>query len=234
MASVRDRYRTLLGSGENTDRIQFFSDAVFAIAMTLLVIDLRVPEVPEGQSLLAPEVLQDQLPSLFAYALSFGIIAVNWMSHHRKFRVIHRWNGRLIQLNFVLLFLVTFVPFPTALIAETDPEFASVALYAFVVGALTISQLGVWVYAWRAGFVSDQVDAQLFRYVAYMMIPVPAVFWSSILIAIWQPVWAMWWWLALIPGSLISRALMRRAGDATALPQSKSSESLRSSDDSRS
>jgi uncharacterized membrane protein len=226
MSSVRDRYQKLFSSGEGTDRLEFFSDAVFAIAMTLLVIDLQVPD---GENLNAAAVLAGQWTGFFGYLLSFAIIALNWMAHHRKFRVIHRFDTNLIRLNFVLLFLVTFVPFPTALLADTGGQFASVALYAAVVGGLSLAQLAMWTYAYRAKLTTDDVDQPMFRYVALGLIPVPAVFFSSILIAIWDPNIAMWWWFAIIPASVILGVFRRRLGD-----QSKSSESLRSSDDKRS
>lgn len=223
MSSLRERYQRLFSSGEGTDRIEFFSDAVFAIAMTLLVIDLRVPE---GENLDAASVLAGQWTGFFGYLLSFAIIALNWMSHHRKFRVIHRFNTNLIRLNFVLLFLVTFVPFPTSLLSDAGPQFASVALYAAVVGCLSLSQLAIWAYAYRAKLMSDEVDPAMFRYVALGLIPVPAVFGTSIIIAIWDANIAMWWWFALIPANLIIGVVRRT--------QSKSSDSLRSSDDNRS
>lgn len=226
MSSVRERYRRLFSSGEGTDRLEFFSDAVFAIAMTLLVIDLQVPE---GENLDAAAVLAGEWNGFFGYLLSFAIIALNWMAHHRKFRVIHRFDTGLIRLNFVLLFLVTFVPFPTALLSDTGPQFASVALYAAVVGGLSLAQLAIWAYAYRAKLTSDEVDPALFRYVALGLIPVPAVFFSSILIAIWDPAVAMWWWFAILPVSVILGVFRRRIDG-----QSKSSDSLRSSDDNRS
>lgn len=210
MSSLRERYKRALGSGDGTDRLEFFSDAVFAIAMTLLVIDLRVPDLPEDEHLSAASIIVDQFPGFLAYALSFAIIGLNWASHHRKFRVIERFDGRLVQLSFVLLFLVTFVPFPTALIAETPAEFSSVALYAFVVGALSMVQLAIWMYARHAGLMSGRVDVELYRYVCTMLFPVPIVFWGSILIAIWNPFAAMVSWVLLIPVNIALRVLGSR------------------------
>ncbi|MDP3207735.1 MAG: TMEM175 family protein, partial [Rhodoglobus sp.] len=84
MTDVRSRYRRVFIEGSNTDRLVFFSDAVFAIALTLLVIDLKVPSDGSGT---AWEVIASQVPDLFAYALSFAIISINWVAHHRLFRV---------------------------------------------------------------------------------------------------------------------------------------------------
>lgn len=83
----KDRYRRILETGPNTERTIFFSDAVMAIAMTLLVLEIKIPEV--SGSHLGAALLSD-VPSLYAYVLAFVLIGVNWLSHHRKFTVIVR------------------------------------------------------------------------------------------------------------------------------------------------
>ena len=201
MSDVKERYGKLFGRGEGTDRMQFFSDAVFAIALTLLVIDIKVPSEVEGGSF---EVLAQAVPSIYAYILSFYVIAVNWMAHHRKFGRVQRLDGRLISLNFLLLFVVAFVPFPTSMIAEYPGEVTSVVLYAGVVAALSLLQLATWAYAVRAGHVDPAVDGQVNAYLVRVMLVVPTVFAISILIAIlWDPFAAMWSWIALAPAQWI-------------------------------
>lgn len=112
----RGRRVLLTLEGHNTERLVFFSDAVFAIAITLLVLDLRVPEVPAEEISRLPAELLHVLPELFAFVLSFGIIASTWLSHFRRFRLINGFNSRLILANLVLLLLVALIPFPTALL----------------------------------------------------------------------------------------------------------------------
>src|ERR1700712_597521 len=94
---IRDRHRRLFARGEDTDRLVFFSDAVFAIAMTLLVLDIRLPTLPDDTNLWPH--LGALWSQMFAYALSFLLIALNWMTHHRKFRVIVRYDTTLIWIN---------------------------------------------------------------------------------------------------------------------------------------
>src|SRR5690606_5136917 len=117
----------ILGEGKGTERLEFFSDAVFAIAMTLLVIDIAVPDV-------SPEKLDgallDLLPKIFAYALSFAVIAVNWRAHFRRFRMITGYDRRLLSLNLLLLFFIAFLPFPTSLLSEYGGVTSAVVLYA--------------------------------------------------------------------------------------------------------
>lgn len=210
MESVGARYRRLFGQGRTTERLVFFSDAVFAIALTLLVIDLRVPESHDARS--AWEVIVALVPNFFAYVISFVIIALNWMGHHRKFTVIERWDGPFIWLDFLLLFLVAFVPFPTSLLSEYGGEVASVVLYASVVGLLNLVQLALWAYAYRHGFMTSDVDARLYRYVRNSLLVVPVVFGFSILLALFvDATLAMYSWFLLFPAGLVQGALERRA-----------------------
>jgi len=202
MASLRERYSSIFGQGRMTERVVFFSDAVFAIAMTLLVIDLRVPEVDNGET--SGEVILSLLPGFLAYVISFAVIALNWNGHHRKFRVINGFDSRLIQLNFLLLFLVAFTPFPTSLMSEYPGEVPSVVLYAAVVASLSLVQLWMWVYAWRHDLIDKLVEADMYRYVARNLLVVPIVFGLSIIIAVfWGANIAMYSWLVLIPLTII-------------------------------
>jgi uncharacterized membrane protein len=102
---------------KETGRIEAFSDGVFAIALTLLILDIKVPRnLPPGVDLLT--ALTQQWSAYFAYALGFTTIAIMWINHHRLFSLIKRSNDKLMILNCLLLFVITFVPFPTALLSE--------------------------------------------------------------------------------------------------------------------
>ncbi len=208
MDDVRSRYRRVFDDGGDTDRMVFFSDAVFAIAMTLLVIDLAVPEDRHGT---AGEVLLGLWPNFLAYALSFTIIAINWMGHYRRFRVIKTHDSTLMVLNLVLLFFVALLPFPTSLLSSYSGESVAVALYAFVVGLLSILQWTMWQYAYRKGFVDRVVDDGLFRWVRMNQLTTPIVFWASIPVALlWDGSIAMWSWFALFPVNAIVGGLRKR------------------------
>ena len=203
MASLRDNYERLFGRGKLTERVVFFSDAVFAIALTLLVIDLKVPEEYHGET--SWDVIVSLVPGFIGYVISFTVIAINWTTHHRKFRVIQEFDNTLIWLNFVLLFFVAFVPFPTSLMSEYPGEIASVVLYSVVVMLLNLSQFALWSYAWRKKMMKPEVDVQMFRYVARNILVTPVVFGLSILIAVfWDPAIAMYSWILLWPASVIA------------------------------
>jgi uncharacterized membrane protein len=97
-----------------TARLEAFSDGVYAIAITLLVLDLKVPTGQNGQ--LAAALLR-QWPMYFAFLVSFAFVGIMWVNHHRLFTHIRRCDNRLLFLNLLLLLGVTVVPFPTALLA---------------------------------------------------------------------------------------------------------------------
>lgn len=99
-----------------TARIEIFSDGVFAIAMTLLVLDLKVPRELGNRNLL--HALGSEWPTYLAYVTSFLTVLIMWMSHHQLFRLIRRTDQGLLFLNGLLLLCVTFVPFPTSLVSE--------------------------------------------------------------------------------------------------------------------
>jgi uncharacterized membrane protein len=211
---LRDRYDRLFGTGEGTDRIQFFSDAVFAIAMTLLVLEIRLPADADEH---LTESLLELWPYYLAYVLSFVITAMNWVSHHRKFRYITRFDTRLIQLNLLLLLIVAFVPFPTSVMAEHGDQTAAIVLYASTVASLSLAQLAVWVHAYRHGLMEKEVDRAMYLYVVMNLIPAPLVFLISIPLAIFGPGWTPFFWILIWPvGVVLSRIVTPRIERATA------------------
>jgi len=104
-------------AAEETGRVEAFSDGVFAIAMTLLVLDIKVPHELGGGGTLA-RALAAQWPTYLAFLTSYATILIMWVNHHRLFTHIARWDDRLLFSNGALLLGVVLVPFPTALVAE--------------------------------------------------------------------------------------------------------------------
>jgi uncharacterized membrane protein len=99
-----------------TSRVEAFSDGVLAIAITLLVIEIRPPEVHEGESL--AHALWGLWPSYLAYLVSFLTIGVIWLNHHGIFQQVARVDGPLLVLNLNLLLWTALIPFPTAVVAD--------------------------------------------------------------------------------------------------------------------
>jgi uncharacterized membrane protein len=116
-------------------RLETFCDAVFAIALTILVLELKAP-LPDNihNSNELWQWLLHLLPSIFAFILSFTIISISWVNHHVVLKLINKSTPRFIYANIFLLFTVAIIPFPTALLAEFIAEEAAapaVAIYSF-------------------------------------------------------------------------------------------------------
>src|SRR5881394_1556627 len=129
-----------------TARLEAFSDGVFAIAITLLIIEVHVPG-HEHAATLGHELLR-LWPSYLGYLTSFLTIGVMWINHHYVFELIARVDRTMLLLNTLLLLLIAFVPFPTAVLAqfiETDGARAAAVLYG---ATLTVTAINFFVW-WR-------------------------------------------------------------------------------------
>jgi uncharacterized membrane protein len=118
-------------------RLEAFCDGVFAIALTLLIIDIKAPSSAAiARSAALWHALAGSLPSIFAFLLSFAIIFITWMNHHSIFKSLNRSSGGFIYANAFLLLTVVFIPFPTALLGSyllTDHAAPAVVIYNAVI-----------------------------------------------------------------------------------------------------
>jgi uncharacterized membrane protein len=150
-----------------TNRLEAFSDGVFAIAITLLVLELHSPELEEGQRLWP--ALVNEWPQFAAYLTSFAILGIMWVNHHSMFRQIKRADRGLMFLNLLLLLWVTLLPFPTSMFAEhleDDSINASVAaaVYSANLTLAAIAFSAIWWYVLRNHLVDhDMNKAQMRR-----------------------------------------------------------------------
>jgi len=145
-----------------TTRLEAFSDVVFAIAITLLVLELRSPELEEGQKLWP--ALVDEWPQFAAYLTSFAILGIMWVNHHSMFRQIRRADRGLMFLNLLLLLWTTLLPFPTNLYAEhleDDSINANVAaaVYSTNLTLAAIAFSAIWWYVLRNHLVDHELSA---------------------------------------------------------------------------
>lgn len=188
------------------ERFVFFSDAVFAIAITLLALDIRLPGEagPLTNSELAAALLQIT-PKYLGYVISFLVIGSFWVAHHRKFSFVQRTDQALLWLNLLMLMFVAFIPFPTAVLSASGNRAATIfyALTMVVVGLLAAAE---WAYATRNNrLVSPDLDAATARRILLRSLAVPFVFALSIGLAYADADLARYSWLLIAPVTLILR-----------------------------
>ncbi|MCB0155840.1 MAG: DUF1211 domain-containing protein, partial [Anaerolineae bacterium] len=163
------------------ERLIFFSDAVFAIAITLLALQIRLP-LSQGEVTNAA-LLKSLLaiwPDYLAYTLSFLVIGVFWIGHHRKFRYIQRYDGNLLFLNLLLLMAIAFTPFPSSVLSEYGNRTATI-FYALVMTVTGLLSASIWWYAaYHNRLIDPQMDVRRRHRETWPPLIVPAVFLLSI------------------------------------------------------
>lgn len=185
-------------------RIVAFSDGVFAIAITLLVLALDIPARLHGESL--TDALWDQRENLLAYALSFAVIGRFWIVHHRFFSEVTGFDGRLLWLNIFYLAWVVLIPFSSAVLGEHGGETASVVLYAANLSGVILTGLWMAADANKAGLTSTSSASH--REQRLRSLYIATVFLASIPVAFAAPGLAPFMWLALFfdPASRFANA----------------------------
>lgn len=138
--------------GMSVGRLEAFSDGVFAIVITLLILDIKVPENAEGH--LAAE-LGHQWPQYLAYLVSFFVVGILWLNHHATLNLLARTDHRIQVHNLLLLLPISVLPWPTAVLAEyalngaPEDQRAAVLLYGLTSTAMTVAFNVLWRYLIR-------------------------------------------------------------------------------------
>jgi uncharacterized membrane protein len=188
-----------------TARLELFCDAVFSIAMTLLIIDVKLP--PSEHIATAGELwraLRHLTPSVFAFVLSFTIIFITWVNHHGTLKLVHKSSASFMYANGFLLLTVVFIPFPASLLGEfllTDHGAPAVVLYDAALAAIAIGWILVTRTALQNHLTTDAMAAATIRdnnrngYFAFALYSLMAIaaLWFPLAIAIVTTVsWIFW------------------------------------------
>jgi uncharacterized membrane protein len=164
------------------DRVAFFSDAVFAIAMTLLVVGIGIPHVRASK---IGEELGNKNNEIFGFFLSFFVISLYWLAHHRFFSRLVAVDARFMKLNLVYLAGIAFMPFPTALVGYYGSgEAVVIVLYAVTLAIVSLLDAVMFWHAQRAGLLRKRLDDRAFRNTMIAALIPAAIFGVSVPIAI--------------------------------------------------
>jgi uncharacterized membrane protein len=192
-------------------RFAAFSDGLFAIAMTLLVLDLAVPAV-SGDRLL--RAVLDQWPSYLAYVVSFFTIGAVWLAHVAVHECLARANAVLLRLNLLLLFFVAFLPFPTHLIGDyvhdSSGERVAVTFYGLVLLAMNIALAVMWRYAVARHQVQDDTDPDRVRALTDKLNPSVGSYVVALAVGLLWPIVAVILYLVIAVYLLLPLSLFRR------------------------
>jgi uncharacterized membrane protein len=191
------------------DRVVFLSDAIFAIAITLLVLDFHIPAPPTSGHVAAQltDRLQGESGHLVGYLISLVVISQYWIGHHDMFRHIEGIDRVLAFLNLAFLASVAFLPFPTSVIGSYGATSPAVIFYAAAMTVVGGAQLAVWIYAAKLRHPALRpIPASVSRVYTILIARAPAVFLVSIPVALASPVAAMATWALIpLPGVLLRR-----------------------------
>jgi uncharacterized membrane protein len=158
--------------GLGTGRLEAFSDGVFAIAITLLVLDIAIPATA-GAHLLRSVI--DEWPSYVAYIVSFSTIGAMWLGHNAITEYLDHVSSTFVRLNLLFLLFVSFLPFPTRLFADfiqrDSPERVAVTIYGLALLLTSTLLLVLWRYALRARLVRPDADDEEIQLLTQRLTP---------------------------------------------------------------
>jgi uncharacterized membrane protein len=200
--SMRVRYER--GSDE-FGRVLAFSDGLFAIAMTLLVVAIAVPAVSDADSVGELwDALRDQEEDYVSFFISFAVIGRYWLAHHQFFARLAALDGRLIVINLVYLGFVAFLPFPTDLLGSYFENPLSVAVYAVNVAAISGLEVVLFRHAHRRELMRERLPEDVYRWGVVQSLSPVVFFLVSVPVAFVGTEWAVACWFLGIPFALFS------------------------------
>jgi uncharacterized membrane protein len=182
--------------GVEFSRVIAFSDGVFAIAITLLVLNLHIPANLHGQGV--GSALWDQHGDLLAYGLSFAVIGRLWLVHHRFFGEVTHFDSNLIALNLVYLGFVVLIPFTSEVLGDHGDTTTGVIIYAADLSITNLFGAAMFLYAARSGLTRDRFVSYVERPLRLRNLASALIFGLSIPIALIDPLAAMLTWTALL------------------------------------
>lgn len=177
----------------STQRLEAFSDSVFAIVLTLLFYNLRVPELTNSadwRELL--NELHKGLPKFSGIVLSFIFVAAFWVSHHQFFRTLKQTTRGLLWLNLIFLFLVCFVPFPAEVMSEHPQNKTAVVFFGTTILLTSIMFSALRYYAWvKHDEISSAVDQNQIRLALYRSLILVGLHAVAFVVAFFFPITAI-------------------------------------------
>lgn len=191
---------------KETARLEAFSDGIFGVAITLLALDIKIPETAEASDGALWHNILELWPSYLTFFNSFAVVLLIWMGHHMIFREVRVANTRIIFLNGLMLLLIALFPFPTRTIGQfagTDAQAVATAFYAAYTGLIPLSFLLLtWMLRKTPAVLmqGDRMHAAFGRLITfeaigvalYALLALAALWWSDLALMGTCAMWVYW------------------------------------------
>jgi len=193
-------------------RLISFSDGVFAIAVTLLVFNLKVPHIPANlvhQQL--PSAILGMVPNFSTYIISFLLVAIYWTFHHRLMNLVERIDTPFLWMNIYYLLVISFIPFPSALFGSYSHDTFSFVFYICCMIAVNLISMIMVAYAsYKSRLIKKDLPLVIVKYLFFRLFAAIIVFILAIPIAFFQLRWALYYLFILFPVNAALKAYFKR------------------------
>lgn len=197
--------RTFARGSDEFTRVLTFSDGLFAIAMTLLVVGIAIPKLGaqanDGGALL--HALDDLQADIISFVISFAVIGRYWVAHHQTFSRLAAMDYGLVGWNMLYLAFIAFLPFPTGLLGSYFENPVAVALYSLLAGVVSGLEVVVFRHAHRHGLMARAMPEHVFRWGALGSLLPVGFFFLAIPVAFVKPTLAVIIWFLVVPAGLL-------------------------------
>ncbi len=186
-------------------RIEALTDGIFAIAMTVLVLNLNPPNLPDNyteEQVL--EALQKMLPSFFAFMASFITLGMYWVAHHSLFRFLIQTDKAILWLNMYFLMFVSLVPFTSGLYSGDTNSRITNSLFGANLILLGLLSYGIWSYARTHGHVVEDMPDDAKHFITRRLLTAPLLAATAMVVSLFQPIYAEYVYFAMIPIFMIT------------------------------
>lgn len=185
-------------AGPDLERVIVFSDGLFAIAITLLTLEIKIPEGISPADL--PQAISSLGPKILVFVISYLVVGVYWVGHHRSMRLLRRYNYRFVWLNLLFLMFIAFNPVATNLLGNYGDQPAAVRFYAVTITLTGLAQFALWQYMVSNYRLIDVGLSQRFiQYKSLRLLVGPFVFLLAVPLASVNTTLAEFSWLLIVP-----------------------------------
>ena len=187
------------------DRMILFSDAVFAIAITLLVLEIKIPHVGDEPDSRLLQILVSMIPKFVGFFISFFVVGQYWIVHHKLFGFVDDYNGTLLWLNLFFLLSIVLMPFSTALYSENIKSNLSFIIYSLNIFTSGVMAFIVWRYIGNEKHKLSELGQhkKLLSYFSIRSLVISFAFGAGVIIAIFAPVFAKFSPALIFPALMI-------------------------------